>query len=189
MFSNYRFIQKNMLKPKQQRFVNEYLIDLNATQAAIRAGYSQATARQIGQKLLTKVDVQVEVKRQQEFRAEKSKISQERVLLEIARLAFNDPRKVIDEQGNIKPVSDWNDDSAACISNIKMTTITDKDGNISQTREIKFWDKGKQLELASKHLGLLTENINQNIKSDHQIVILELPDNGRDQDQNQTPNG
>lgn len=182
MFSNYRFIQKNMLKPKQQRFVNEYLIDLNATQAAIRAGYSQVTAKLTGHRLITNDNVKKEIDRQQAIQSEKSKISQERVLLEIARLAFNDPRAVFDSNGIIKPIKDWSTETAAAISVIELN-------DTGQISKIKFWDKGKQLELASKHLGMLTENINQNVKSDHQIVILELPDNGRDQDSNQTPNG
>lgn len=177
-----------MLKPKQLRFIEEYLIDLNATQAAIRAGYSKKTAYSIADENLKKPEIQAEIKRRQEELLRKSNITQDRVRLEIARLAFNDPRAVFDEKGNLLPVKEWSSDTAAAISSIEVTELIDNSGKvIGQTKKIKFWDKGKQLELASKHLGMLTDNVNHNLKSENKIVILEIPDNGRDN--NKTPTG
>jgi phage terminase small subunit len=72
-----------MLTPKQQMFVKEYLIDLNATQAAIRAGYSMKTARSQGQRLLTKVDVQGAITEAQTQRAERVDINSDYVLTTI----------------------------------------------------------------------------------------------------------
>ena len=68
------------LTPKQQRFVDEYLIDLNATQAAIRAGYSPKTARQIGEQNLSKLDIQQAIEQAKAERSERTKITQDDVL-------------------------------------------------------------------------------------------------------------
>ena len=75
------------LNPKQQRFVQEYLKDLNGTQAAIRAGYSKKTARQIGQHLLTKVDIRAAVQAGQKKSAERAEVSVEYVITKLRKLA------------------------------------------------------------------------------------------------------
>jgi phage terminase small subunit len=148
------------LKPKQIRFVEEYLIDFNATQAAIRAGYSKKTARNIAGNLLTKINIQKEISGRLKAYSEKSEITRERVLLEIARLAFNDPRKAFDSNGNLLPVHNWSTETAAAISSIEVNELIDTQGNvIGHTKKIKFWDKGKQLELASRCLGMLTDKV------------------------------
>ena len=74
------------LTPKQQRFVDEYLIDLNATQAAIRAGYSEKTARSIGQRLLTNVDIQKAIEEAQSKRAEQTQIDAAYVLRRLVEI-------------------------------------------------------------------------------------------------------
>ena len=73
------------LKPKQQRFADEYLVDLNATQAAIRAGYSKKTARSQGERLLTNVDVAAAIQAEQQKRSERVQITQDSVLEGIIR--------------------------------------------------------------------------------------------------------
>lgn len=143
------------LTNKQQRFVEEYLLDLNATQAAIRAGYSKRTAEWIGPQLLGKTHVSEQVKAKQAERSAKTGVEANRVLLEIARLAFNDPRRVFDDNGAVLPVKQWPDDVAAAISSIKISEETNADGVVvGVNKEIKFWDKTKAIDMASRHLGL-----------------------------------
>src|SRR4051812_27986220 len=103
------------LTPKQQRFVEEYLIDLNATQAAIRSGYSPKTACEQGSRLLANVKVQSAIAEGRKKLAEKAGISTERVLKEYGRLAFLDIRKAFDENGNLRPVHELDDDTAAAV--------------------------------------------------------------------------
>jgi len=79
------------LNAKQQRFVEEYLVDLNATQAAIRAGYSKRTAEQQGSRLLSNVKVAKAVSKAQEALSERAGITQERVLKRFEQIAFADP--------------------------------------------------------------------------------------------------
>lgn len=145
---------------KRETFCNEYIIDFNGTQAAIRAGYSTKTARSIAQENLTKPDIQQKISELIELRSKRTEVVQDRVLLEVARIAFNDPRKIFDIKGNLLPVNNWPDEIASAISSIKLTEVKDfdKDSNVETTiKEIKFWDKGRQLELAAKHLGMLAE--------------------------------
>jgi len=101
------------LTPKQQRFVEEYLVDLNATQAAIRAGYSARTAEWIGPQLLGKTHVAEAVRAGRESLSKRTEITQERVLQEYARLAFMDPRKLFDGTGAPRPIHELDDDTAA----------------------------------------------------------------------------
>lgn len=103
------------LNAQQERFVTEYLIDLNATQAAIRAGYSAKTATWIGPQLLKKPHVASQVGALQQKRGEKTGITAARVIQEITRLAFFDPRKLLYEDGTPKPMNELDDDTAAAI--------------------------------------------------------------------------
>jgi phage terminase small subunit len=166
------------LEPKQQAFCEEYIIDFNGTQAAIRAGYSAKTANEQSSRLLANVNIQTEIKRQIENRSKRTEITQDRVLLEIARLAFNDPRKAFDEDGNLLPVHQWPDDVAAAISAIKVVEQRIDNEGVevisSQLKEIKFWDKGKQIELAGKHLAMFTDNIKHAGEITQKIARIEL---------------
>ncbi|MNM44922.1 Terminase small subunit [compost metagenome] len=83
------------LTAKQKLFVQEYLIDLNATQAAIRAGYSERTARKIGQENLTKPDIQAAIQEAQNQRAERTEITADMVLQRWWDIATADPNQLI----------------------------------------------------------------------------------------------
>ena len=96
--------QMGKLTPKQARFVEEYLVDLNATQAAIRAGYSEQTARSIGYENLTKPDIQQAIDEARGKQQQRTEITADRVLEEYAKIAFFDPRKLFTADGAIKPV-------------------------------------------------------------------------------------
>lgn len=89
------------LTPKQQRFVDEYLVDLNATQAAIRAGYSAKTARQIGERLLSNVDIQAALSARMKARETRTAITQDAVLSDIEAIKQDAMQKVADRFGNV----------------------------------------------------------------------------------------
>ena len=101
------------LTPKQQRFVGEYLVDLNATQAAVRAGYSEKTARAIGCENLTKPAIQEAIATAQRQLAEETGITARRVKEELARLAFVDMRGFFDTVGNLKPIYSLTEEQGA----------------------------------------------------------------------------
>lgn len=142
---------------KQKRFVEEYLVDLNATQAAIRAGYSPQTARDIGCENLTKLNIQNAIATAMAERSRRTGINQDRVIQEIAKLAFLNPVDVIDmDEATIK--GEANRDDTACIASVKVKVIPGEDGNITE-REIKTYDKLKALELLGKHLGMFSDKL------------------------------
>lgn len=106
---------------KQDRFVKEYLIDLNATQAAIRAGYSPKTANEQGARLLANVSVQEAIAKAMAERSKRTGISQDRVIQELARIAFVNPQNVINpKDASVK--ADATEDDLACIQSVKVKT-------------------------------------------------------------------
>jgi phage terminase small subunit len=139
------------MTPKRQRFVDEYLIDLNATQAAIRAGYSAKTAGSIGEENLKKPEIADAIAARQAKVAEKLEITQERIAAELAKIGFADVRQLFDDEGNLKKLSELDDKAAACISSIDLS-----DGDIAKVR---LWDKRAALVDLGKHLGMFKERV------------------------------
>jgi len=121
------------LTDKQRRFIDEYLIDLNATQAAIRAGYSERSAKEIACGLLTKHNIINEVMRRQEERQKRTEVTQDMVVQELARIAFLDLDVVYDEDKG---------------------TLLDK---------IKLVDKIRALDLLGKHMKMFTDKVDLNV--------------------------
>lgn len=149
----------NGLNEKQARFVEEYLIDLNATQAAIRSGYSAKTADSQGNRLLTNARIARAVASRQDERAKDVGITQARVLRELALLAFSDVGNyVIDpEVGTVRLADGAPKGARRAISSIKRRTRTDADGGVTREVEIKLWDKPGPLKLAGQHVGLFSD--------------------------------
>lgn len=142
---------------KQKRFVEEYWIDLNATQAAIRAGYSPDSARDIGCENLTKPNIKAAIDRAMAERSRRTGINQDRVIQEIAKLAFLNPVDVIDmDEATVR--GEAHRDDTACIASVKVKNIPTDDGAITE-REVKTYDKLKALELLGKHLGMFTDRV------------------------------
>ena len=141
------------LTPKQQKFVDEYLIDLNATQAAIRAGYSAKTAGWIGQQLLAKTHISEEIQSRRQELSEKTQVTQERIVLEMKRLALFDVRSLFRADGTPIPISELSDDAAAAIVGLDVVSIGNSESGIGQVVKYKLPDKNKSLENLAKILG------------------------------------
>ena len=150
------------LTPKQQRFVEEYLVDLNATQASIRAGYSVKMADRIGSQLLAKNGVAAAISEAKAKISEATGITVERVVREMARIGFLDARKLFDQNGMQIPLHALDDDTAAAISAIEMGP--------GGTLRLKLADKNKALESLMRHLGGF-ERDNSQIKTTGQIDL------------------
>lgn len=148
------------LTEKQQRFIDEYLIDLNATQSAIRAGYSVKTANEQGARLLAKVSVQTEISKKMAERSRRTGVNQDRVVLELAKLAFVKMTDIVDCQGEIK--AEAKEDDLACIESVKYKKSESETGS-SVEREVKISPKLKALELLGKHLGMWNDKLDVNV--------------------------
>lgn len=145
------------LNAKQARFVQEYIVDLNATQAAIRAGYSEKTAHSQGQRLLKNVGIAEAISKAQEQRGERTQITADRVLKELARIGLSDLRQAFDEQGNLKRPADWDDELAAAVSSVEVVARNSGDGAVEYVHKLKMWDKNTALANIAKHFGMFIE--------------------------------
>ncbi len=137
---------KGKLTEKQKRFVQEYLVDLNATAAAQRAGYKDPN---IGRQLITKNNVSAAIQEAIEKRQNRVEITQDRVLQELASIAFakgTDYASIISGVVMMNDTGELTEEQKAAIVSIKQT----KEGV-----EVKLADKMKALELLARHLGLL----------------------------------
>lgn len=151
------------LTRKQQLFVDEYLVDLNASQAALRAGYSKKTAPFIGAENLKKPQIQFAIQQAMEERAKRTEIDQDKTLKELGRLGFSDIRKYFNDDGSLKNITELDDDAAAAVASVEVDELYEGSGKdrvqIGFTKKFKFWDKNSALEKIGKHLKMFTEKI------------------------------
>ena len=160
------------LLPKQAKFVKEYLISGNATQAALAAGYSAKTAYKIGAENLRKPQIaslleqkQSEIAARQDERLAAMELTKERVQREIARIAFFDPRKMFHADGRPKDVTELDDDTAACIVGLDVLEEWEGTGEdrvlVGHVKKYKIANKNSALDQASKILGMYEKDNDQ----------------------------
>lgn len=142
---------------KQKRFVEEYLIDLNATQAAIRAGYSPDTAGSIGSENLKKPEIRARIEKAMAERSKRTGINQDRIIMELAKIALLNPKGLVNfDEATIK--EDATDEDVAAVASVKVKRFPTKDGE-GVEREVKMYDKTKALELLGRHLGMFKDKV------------------------------
>jgi len=178
------------LSDRHARFVAEYLIDQNATAAYKRAGYGAkgASADSAAARLLRNVQIQSEIVARQQKTLAKLELTAERVLLEVARLAYFDPRKLLNADGSPKPIEDLDDDTAACIAGIEILEQYEGTGRerkfIGNLKKYKVFDKNTALTNALKVLKLTTDKVELTganggpIESRTKVTVY-MPANGR----------
>lgn len=160
---------KPPLSEKHQRFVEEFLVDLNATQAAIRAGYSEKTAYAQGSALLKHIEVKKAIAKAKKDRAERMAITQDRVLLELARIAYFDIRKTVDANGAPIAIQDLDPDTAAAIAGIEIIEQFEQVGEervlIGLLKKYKVFDKNSAITNAMRHLGMHKDTLKLDVPS------------------------
>ena len=153
---------------KQKLFCEEYQIDLNATQAAIRAGYSPESAGSIGSELLKKPEIRARIDKAMAERSKRTGINADRVLQELGKIAFVNAADMIDmNSATIKDGAD-RDDTAA-IASVKVKVISGANGE-GVEREIRLADKLKALELCGRHLGMFNDKLDVTGAATVQII-------------------
>ena len=142
------------LTAKQTRFIAEYLIDLNATQAAVRAGYSPKTAYRLGFEALRKPQVAAALTEAMAARAQRVHLTQDTVLREIALLSQSDIQNyVIDTQGEVHLRPGAPPDAMRAVQSLRKKILHSEQGTFIET-EIKLHPKTPNLRMAGEHLGL-----------------------------------
>ena len=145
------------LTHKQERFVQEYLIDLNATQAAIRAGYSEKSAHVTGHETLNKPYVASAIAEAQKSRADRTEINADWVLKRLHAEAVADLADIYDHNGSIRPIHEWPVIwRQGLIQGVKHTEVRDSEGNSTGefVVEVKLPDRIKRIELIGKHVNV-----------------------------------
>jgi phage terminase small subunit len=172
---------KRKLTAKQQRFTEEYLRDFNATQAAIRAGYSARTAGKIGSQLLGKTGIAEAIARGRDRATAKAEVTVDRIVQAAAAVAFSDIRQLYDERGELLPVHQWPDGVAESVAGIEVEERFEGRGEareyVGQLRKVKRWDKTKALEILAKYKKLFDDGAKINLTAG---VVVYLPSNGRE---------
>lgn len=176
------------LNKKQKMFAREYIVDLNGTQAAIRAGYSEKTAYSQGQRLLKKAEIKAEIQRHMEKRSKRLEITQDRVLEEIAKIAFVNPKAFFDSDGRLKKIDDIDDNAMAAVTG-SIDILEEYEGYgddrelVGYTKKIKLADKVKALELLCRHLGVFNEKQDKGLGELKVNVVYGKPP-GKEADEN-----
>lgn len=167
------------LSDKQEQFCREYIIDFNATQAAIRAGYSKKTAQMQASRLLLNVMIQ---KRIAELVKERQKRTQNRAddaINECVRIALADVSQAYNKDNTLKDIHDMPEDIRRAISGIEIDEIYSGTGKarklIGYTKKVKFWSKDKQIDTLFKHHGLF-EKDNDQSRPEHVVQIVNFCD-------------
>lgn len=151
------------LTPKQELFVAEYLKDLNATQAAIRAGYAPDRARQTGHELVTNSNIAEAVSARRATQLKRVEIDADFVLRELFKLANVDLATAYDESGKLRPIHEIPEDVRKAISAVEVEELYEGQGDerrwIGYTSKVKFWDKTRSLEMLGRHLALFKDKL------------------------------
>ncbi|MEW8025526.1 MAG: terminase small subunit [Candidatus Thiodiazotropha sp.] len=142
------------LNPRQQIFSREYIIDFNGTRAAIDAGYSEKTASVQASRLLRNVKVQNALLELIQERNERLKMTSDGVLERLTEESDAKFSDLFDEQGSIKKPKEWPQVWDRMVTSYKITERTDKDGNVTVTREIRKNENPRRLELIGKHIDV-----------------------------------
>ncbi len=168
------------LTARQKLFALEYLKDLNATQAAIRAGYSEKGAEVTGFNLLRNTKVAAEIQAAMDRRAEKLTLTSDYTLRAITNIGHFDPRKLFDEKGNMKEIPDLDADTARNIAGFEFVTLYDGSGDqkhaFGHLRKIRLRDSLKALELEGRHQKLFTDRIEHGLDDGIKRLVAEKID-------------
>ena len=160
------------LNDRQRNFCVEYLVDLNATRAAIRAGYSAKSAETTASWLLRNPKIQEHLSLLRSAATVSTNVTPERVIAELAKIAFADPRDLLDERGAIKPPSKWSDTAAAAV--IGLDVVSDPQGG-SSVRRIRRADKNKALELLGRYLALFKDKVELSTDDSLRALLSAIP--------------
>ena len=152
---------KNNLNKRQRQFSKEYLIDLNASAAAVRSGYTAEDPSNTAQKLLDNPKIREHIAELTEAACIAAEVNITKVLRETATIAFSDVRKLFDEDGRLIPVHMIGGDIAPAVSSVDVVTrkVGQSPEDVEYVSKIKFWDKLKAIELLGKYLRLFVDRV------------------------------
>lgn len=171
---------------KMNLFVHYYLMHgentfMNATQSAIAAGYKQKTAYSTGQSNLKHPEIAALINAKTEQIRKKSDINYEKVVNECAKLAFNNPKQAFNQDGSLKPITEWPDRLLHCVSSFEVEEIMANGNTIGHLKKVKFWSKTESLNLLSKLVGII-KDVQQIQNQNNWQINLNILENNQETD-------
>jgi len=168
-------MRDSKLTPKEVAFVENYMIDLNATQAYERAGFkARGHAAQVGaHNLMRKPRIIAAIEAAKAERSQRTNITADRILKEIARLAFLDIGKAFTEGGQLKPLHEMDEDTRRAISGLEVSALYADGENIGRLSKIKLSDKLRALELLGKHVGMFDQKVTVGSDGDTLSLLIQ----------------
>ncbi|MFA6012768.1 MAG: terminase small subunit [Desulfobacteraceae bacterium] len=161
------------MTPKQKLFIQEYIVDLNATQAALRSGYSERTAFRIGAENMQKPVIREAIEFAIKERSERTQLKADAVLKELSHIIFFNVKRIFTADGHLKSLSEMDEADTAAISSMEVAERMTGDTTIRVTR-IKFHDKNKAIDSAMRHLGMYNnDKLSIGVMS-HEDALAEL---------------
>lgn len=159
------------LTGKQEQFCNEYLVDFNGTQAAIRAKYSEHTAYSIAWENLRKPEIAARIEELKAEQLEMLGVTPFSILRSLACIANGDLRNLFTADGNLVDPKDWDDATAMAVQSVDTVTAAKGGGHVEYTRKIKMYDRQRALELLGKHANLFVEKIEHSGQIDTKWLV------------------
>lgn len=168
------------LSARQERFVDEYMVDFNGTQAAIRAGYAKSGADVQAVRLLRNASVIKAIQERRDRVATKFELTRERLMEEYCKLAFSDPRKFFREDGTLKTIPELDDETAAALAHFEVTqqqTVDfDESGEATPaptiTSKVKWTDKRAALDSIARVMGWNQDKVKLQGDADNPLTML-----------------
>lgn len=160
------------LTRKQEEFVRQYLVDLNATAAYRRAGYTARgnSAEVNAARLLRNAQVAAAIDKAMAERAARTEVNADRILSELAKIAFFDVRKALNDDGSLKPISELDRETSAALMSLDVIQLGKGEGGV--IRKVRLADKLRALELIGKHLGMFREREEINGCTENPLAVL-----------------
>jgi phage terminase small subunit len=163
------------LTPKMEAFCLEYIVDFNATQAAIRAGYSERSAKAIANEMMCDPMISERIQQMIAERAQRTEVTADRVLREVARIGLSDVRRLFTKTGTMKPIHELDDDTAAAVASIEVMEEFSGRGEdrvlVGHVKKIKLWDKNSAAEKLMKHLGMFEKDNAQGAEALRSVLV------------------
>jgi phage terminase small subunit len=164
--------ESKKLNRRQEEFVRQYLLDLNAAAAYVRAGFRARgnSAEVNAARLLRNAKVSEAIEKAMVERSERTKIDGDRVLRELGKIAFLDARRALNDDGSFKPISGLDDDMAAALASFDVVELGGDEGGV--IRKVRLADKLRALELIGKHLGMFRERVEVAGDKENPLTLL-----------------
>lgn len=166
------------MTPKQQRFVEEYLVDLNGKQAAIRAGCSPKSAEVTASKWLRLPKVRALVDEKKAKRTAKVEVKADQVLRELQTFGHVDPAEIVDDDGRLLSLKQMPEHVRRAIASVEIEEIWKGKGDdkvqVGELKKVKFWPKHRGLELLGQHIKLFGDEGNAGVTNVFQLNVAEL---------------